>query len=151
MIIWIRSNCSTGKENCFHNAPSQKSEGFDSVNQEILLFKPSSLNISNQTLCQIKYYLNNHSQNVSLGDCLSYPLKYSTGVPQGSILGPLLFIPLICPEMQTEMYADDAVLYVDTLMKHKVTDNKWPVCFLLWQKNVPLQSDSRVSETERHI
>ena len=40
------------------------------------------------------------------------------GVPQGSILGPLLFslyindLPNVCPELNVQMYADDAVIFV---------------------------------------
>lgn len=37
------------------------------------------------------------------------------GVPQGSILGPLLFssyvMPLVCPEVKTQMYADDTIIF----------------------------------------
>lgn len=45
-------------------------------------------------------------------------LDSSEGVPQGSILGPLLFsvylndLPSICPEVYTQKYADDAVIYI---------------------------------------
>ena len=46
------------------------------------------------------------------------PLVNPVGVPQGSILGPLLFslyindLPNVCPELNVQMYADDAVIFV---------------------------------------
>ena len=54
---------------------------------------------------------------------LSPALELYTGVPQGSILGPLLFslyindLPSACPDVETQLYADDTVMYVHARTK----------------------------------
>ena len=61
-------------------------------------------------------YLSNRLQYVQMGDVLSDTLPISTGVPQGSILGPLLFllyvndIHLASDKFNAILYADDTTL-----------------------------------------
>lgn len=68
-------------------------------------------------------YLNLRKQCRRNNDACSPFLDCNTGVPQGSILGPLLFelqinnLPTVCPGVQVHMYADDPV--VDTHAKAK--------------------------------
>ena len=62
-------------------------------------------------------YLNNHKQYVSFDNCTSEILPVTCGVPQGSILGYLLFILLINDIVNTSnltefiMFADDTNLF----------------------------------------
>ena len=64
----------------------------------------------------MKSYLTGRKQCTRVGDSTSSFIGCSVGVPQGSILGPLLFslhvnyLPLLCPEVDTQMYADDTVI-----------------------------------------
>ena len=62
-------------------------------------------------------YLSMRSQRVVINDVLSDPHDINAGVPQGSILGPILFLlfindmPTILTHCSIEMYADDTLLY----------------------------------------
>ena len=64
-------------------------KAFDTVNHDILIRKLHELGISYSALKWFKSYLPCRSQKVCFKDCLSESLKISTGVPQGSTLGPL--------------------------------------------------------------
>ena len=65
----------------------------------------------------LRSYLTNREQFVELNDTASKTLHIITGVPQGSILGPLLFLiyindfPLSSNFVKFIMYADDTTLY----------------------------------------
>ena len=65
---------------------------------------------SRKTLDWFKSYLRNHSQQCSVNNCLSDFTNLKCGVPQGMILGPLLFLNYInhLPSFSVlRMYADD--------------------------------------------
>ena len=68
------------------------SKAFDTLDHEILMQKLSFYGVQNTSLNLFKSYLSERSQFVSIGGTSSPLRTISTGVPQGSILGPLLFI-----------------------------------------------------------
>ena len=93
-------------------------KAFDTVNHEVLLSKLSSFNFSTEAIKWTHSYLSNRKQSVRIGSTQSPYLTCNIGVPQGSILGPIFFglyindLPLVCPSVNIQMYADDTVLYV---------------------------------------
>ena len=70
-------------------------KAFDTVNHKILLEKLERYGIRGKTLALCENYLNDRLQCVEIDGNLSNFLKMSTGVPQGSVLGPLLFLVYI--------------------------------------------------------
>ena len=68
-------------------------------------------------LCLLIDYLSNRKQCVVFNDTISRFFDIHTGVPQGSSLGPLLFLiyindlPFLTKEVNILMYADDTTLY----------------------------------------
>ena len=67
-------------------------KAFDTIDHDILLKKLSSIGFSKHTICWFKSYLSNRLLRVNLENCYSDPSNIKCGVPQGSILGPLVFL-----------------------------------------------------------
>ena len=92
------------------------SKAFDTLDHDILLYKLSYYGIKGVSLKLIKNYMSNRYQYIELNDTKSQNLPIKTGVPQGSILGPLLFliyindIALVSNIFQPIIYADDTTL-----------------------------------------
>ena len=89
---------------------------FDTINHIILLNKLVMYGINGKFLELIKNYLTNRTQSVRVNNHFSTPKSINIGLPQGSILGPLLClymlndIPNISNDFQAILYADDTTL-----------------------------------------
>ena len=68
------------------------SKAFDTINHKILIRKLELYGIRGTPLLWFTNYLENRCQYVSINNTASTTNKISSGVPQGSILGPLLFL-----------------------------------------------------------
>ena len=94
------------------------SKACDTLNYEILLIKLRHYGILSNQLDFFQSYLDNCRQFVDFNDTVSSTAHISTGVPQGLILGPLLFIiykndlPLSCNLFILIIYADDTTIII---------------------------------------
>ena len=93
------------------------SKAFDTLNFNILLNKLQYYGIDGISLSLIKSYLTDRFQYVQFENSESDLLEIKTGIPQGSILGPLFFSVMINDLVNSShkfkflMYADDTTIY----------------------------------------
>ena len=110
----IRKNWTNGKIS--HGLFLDVSAAFDKVWHNGLLAKLNHIGVEGHFLETIGSYLNNRRQVVVVDDVKSEPLEIKAGVPQGSRLGPLLFIIYmndIIQDIESDIliFADDTSLF----------------------------------------
>ena len=99
-------------------------KAFDTVNHNILLSKLNHYGIRGNALTWFTSYLSNRKQCVQIGNQRSDILPINCGVPQGSVLGPLLFLLYIndisnsSHAVDFQMFADDTCIFYSHKNKH---------------------------------
>ena len=103
-------NC-TNQNSCPINIYLDLSKAFDSLNYEILLFKLQYYGLQANALLLLKSYLYERSQYVQIESVKSCFHPVSCGIPQGSVLGPLLYnIHKATLKFNVIIYANDTTL-----------------------------------------
>ena len=115
------------------------SAAFDTIDHKLLLSRlEKRFKVTGTVLKWFRSYLTDRSQTVTVTGCDSDEIKLTCGVPQGSVLGPILFTLYTSPvgdiarkhNMGHHFYADDSQLYVSFSPKCDLNDklNRLEVC-----------------------
>lgn len=109
---------SIGKHMCTDVVYIDFSRAFDSIVFSKLLAKIAALGINGKLLQWISAFLHNRQQCVAIENCFSSVADVISRVPQGSVLGPVLFLIFIndiesvcCGNTSLQLFADDLKLY----------------------------------------
>ena len=112
---WKNTFCANGNVDVIY---TDLAKAFDKVSHPKLLEVVQSYGITGNLYNWIRSFLSHRKQTVSIGVSLSDSLSVQSGVPQGSVIGPLLFILFIDDLSRIDllgsklsMYADDVKVY----------------------------------------
>ena len=131
------------------------SKAFDTINHDLLLKKLGNLNLNKQAIEYISSYLKNRLQVTKMANFNSIENEIISGVPQGSILGPLLFLCFIndlpkCFDNVCKFlsYADDTQLVVTAENDEELTPKIENVINLAqcWYEKNGMKNNSGKSE-----
>lgn len=94
-------------------------KAFDTVSHKKLLLKIKAMGVRGVLYDWLESYLTNRSQRVNVSGTFSEESRVGSGVPQGSVLGPLLFLiyindltQVLPPEVKIKLFADDCKIYM---------------------------------------
>ena len=113
------------------------SKAFDTLNYDILMSKLEYYGITGKENELLRSYLTGRSQYVEVNGHKSSHLQISTGIPQGSVIGPLLFLiyindlPNASNIFDMLMYADDTTLFcnmTDTITVDVINEELSKIC-----------------------
>ena len=125
------------------------SKAFDKVPIHLLILKLKSYGISGRLLAWIECFLSNRTFSVKVDKSLSDVYNVLSGVPQGSVLGPKLFLLYTADIPQSivstcAMYADDIKLYNTTINAHILQNDLNKIYEWSEKWGIPLNSNKCV-------
>lgn len=112
------------------SSPWYEQTAFNSINHDILVKKLQDIGLSPSAIQWFKSYFSNRYQAVRINTALSEPLLMRCSVPQGSILGPLLFTAYImtCYQSHNTVPRIATLMTVNCLChsKYRTLNRLWP-------------------------
>ena len=102
-------------------------KAFDLIDHGLLLEKLKAYGVRDYEMELLRSYLSGRTQYVHINGCHSSPRTVSAGVPQGSILGPILFLlfinnlPSAAQHSTVDIYADDTTLSLSSDVTNGIT------------------------------
>ena len=102
-------------------------KAFDLIDHGLLLEKLKTYGVGDNKLDLLRSHLSGRTQYVHINDCHSSPRTVSAGVPQGSILGPILFLLFIndlssaAQHSTIDIYVDDTALSLSSDVTDELT------------------------------
>ena len=134
-LAYLNDKISTGFDNGLYTGMIliDLQKAFDTINHSILLEKMNAIGFSKEVILWFKSYLEDRTFQVAVGNIISTAGNINCGVPQGSILGPLLFLLYVNDMSQSVsceilLYADDTCLlyqHKDVKIIEKVLNNEF--------------------------
>ena len=96
------------------------SKAFDLVPHDRLLMKIAISGVDSRVVAWVREFLLGRTQRVKVGWQLSEKVRVTSGVPQGSVLGPLLFLAYVNDiwrnvESTVRLFADNCVIYIQII------------------------------------
>ena len=92
-------------------------KAFDKLSHKLLITKLSNMKFSNTILNWLSNFLSDRTQAVVINGSISNPIRVASGVPQGSLLGPILFLLYLNDIFELKLnanliaFADDTKIY----------------------------------------
>ena len=99
------------------------SKAFTLVSHDWLLTKLAASGVYSRLVVWVREFIVGHTQRVRVGGRLSKEVRITSSVPQGSVLGPLLFLVYINDvwkhiDSSIRLFADDCIIYRKTTNKY---------------------------------
>ena len=117
-------------------------KAFNSISHEIFLKKAETFNLSQSTILLPKSFLKNRTQCVRLGVDLSDKITINHGVPQVTVLGPLIFL-LYVNDFSEKLEGENDIV--------QFADDTSSICEFERNENIQKQIEKILEQTDKYM